>query len=333
VVGIEEPYAVVQLIWPTTEIDLALLEDLRGEDGRRLVRWYSDEFDLRLMPEVNGVGLIPTEGKNLIVVADVDRVLHFRIFDGDGDMVVDTDEKRVTERVGPIADLRNQLSRSWPPHELTRYEVGRVITAVISMVCHTLADEPQVGAATRGAARGPFDRLIGSSLCWPGEVEEDGELYLQSCEGRVSGIDGDDAVIEQTFPVPGVARLPLRRLIDKLGMVHPVYRPGFAYLSWPLDQIHPVAADCRHDSDQPEEVDSAGLDEPACSEVDLDKTWPGRVFTAGELLANGRRRAPGRTAAAHANTRDAPHGGSVGPDPAACDGGESGGASDDTPES
>jgi hypothetical protein len=98
------------------------------------------EFDLRLMSEVNGVSRIPTEGKNLVVVAAVDQVLHFRIFDRDGKMVLDTDEKRLTERVRPIEALRNRLERLWPPHELTGNEKDGVITAVTSIVDHTLGD-------------------------------------------------------------------------------------------------------------------------------------------------------------------------------------------------
>ena len=59
--------------------------------------------DLQLMSSVNSVSGIPTEGKNLIIVATVDNVLHFRIFDGDGKKVVDTDEKRLTEQARQIA--------------------------------------------------------------------------------------------------------------------------------------------------------------------------------------------------------------------------------------
>ena len=62
--------------------------------------------DLRLMSSVNDVSGIPTAGKNLIIVAAVDKVLHFRIFDDDGKAVVDTDEKRLTEQ-GP-ANRRSQ---------------------------------------------------------------------------------------------------------------------------------------------------------------------------------------------------------------------------------
>jgi len=90
--------------------------------------------DLRLMSSVNSVSGIPTEGKNLIIVAAVDNVLHFRIFDGDGKKVVDTDEKRLTEQARQIAALKNQLKSLWPPHEPTRSEKVQVIDEVTSIV-------------------------------------------------------------------------------------------------------------------------------------------------------------------------------------------------------
>ena len=86
------------------------------------------------MSSLNDVSGIPTEGKNLIIVAAMDNVLHFRIFDGDGKVVVDTDEKRLTKKARQIEDLRKQLKSLWPPHELTRSEKGRVITAITSIL-------------------------------------------------------------------------------------------------------------------------------------------------------------------------------------------------------
>src|SRR5262249_22222076 len=48
---------------------------------------FSVEYDLRLMaPAADGEGL-PNRGRNLIVVASVDGELHFRIFDGKGNMI------------------------------------------------------------------------------------------------------------------------------------------------------------------------------------------------------------------------------------------------------
>jgi hypothetical protein len=93
--------------------------------------------ELRLMPSVN-VSDIPSEGKRLVVVAAVDQVLHFRIFDGAGKMIVDLDATRLTKHERAIEDLRKQLERLWPPHELTQSEKFRVIAAVTSIVGHPI---------------------------------------------------------------------------------------------------------------------------------------------------------------------------------------------------
>ena len=98
--------------------------------------------DLRLMSSLNDVSGIPSVGQNLILVAAVNNVLHFRLFDADGKMVVDTDEKRLTGQTRQIEDLRKELQRLWPPHPFTKVLfVGhreRVITAVTSIVGHTV---------------------------------------------------------------------------------------------------------------------------------------------------------------------------------------------------
>ena len=90
-------------------------------------------FDLRMMSSLKDASGIPKEDKkNLIIVADVNHVLHFRIFDGDGKVVVDTDEKRLTGKARQIEDLRKQLESLWP-HEPSRSDKNKVITAVKSI--------------------------------------------------------------------------------------------------------------------------------------------------------------------------------------------------------
>ena len=97
-------------------------------------------YDLLLLSAVKDVSDIPAEGKNLVVVADVGHNLHFRIFDGNGQMAVDTGQRELTEHAQQIEDLRNQLSGLWPPHEpVTWGERDQVIAAVTSMVGHTEA--------------------------------------------------------------------------------------------------------------------------------------------------------------------------------------------------
>jgi hypothetical protein len=67
----------------------------------------------------------------------LDQVLQFRVFDGDGNTVADTDENGLTDQARPIADLRNRLQSLWPPHALTTTEKDWVITAVKSIVGRT----------------------------------------------------------------------------------------------------------------------------------------------------------------------------------------------------
>jgi 4-amino-4-deoxy-L-arabinose transferase-like glycosyltransferase len=107
------------------------------QGGRAVGSWTFRGYDLRLMSSVKDVNAIPTAGKRLVIVAAVDHVHHFRIFDNDGKMVVDTDATQRTALAPQIEDLRKQLESLWPPHELTTSEKGRVIDAVTSIVGHT----------------------------------------------------------------------------------------------------------------------------------------------------------------------------------------------------
>jgi hypothetical protein len=90
-----------------------------------------------LMSSVKDVNAIPRAGMRLVIVAAVDHVLYFRIFDSEGKMVVDTDATRWTAQAAQIEDLRKQLAKLSPSHELTRSEKDRVIDAVTSIVGYT----------------------------------------------------------------------------------------------------------------------------------------------------------------------------------------------------
>jgi tetratricopeptide (TPR) repeat protein len=93
------------------------------------------EKDLRLLSSLNDEGGIPTEGKSLVVVATVEDALHFRVFDGDGVMVVDTNETILIEKAREIGDLRKELkSLSIPNAPTSVEEKARVIAGVTSIV-------------------------------------------------------------------------------------------------------------------------------------------------------------------------------------------------------
>jgi hypothetical protein len=109
-------------------------EDRINEGKRYLETWpvISEEWavgrQLRLMPAVKDPDDIPTRGNDLVVVADVNGVLYFRIFDGDGKRVLDWAEGLYGD------ELKKRLVPLWPPHELTGVEKRQVITAVSSIL-------------------------------------------------------------------------------------------------------------------------------------------------------------------------------------------------------
>ena len=90
--------------------------------------------DLQLITSVRDVGSMPSSGKNLVVVADVAGVLHFRIFDEEGKVVADTDEKGLTGKARQVEDLRKQIERLGPAHEPTEGDKVLIVDAVTSIL-------------------------------------------------------------------------------------------------------------------------------------------------------------------------------------------------------
>jgi hypothetical protein len=84
------------------------------------------------MPTVKDLRDIPTRDKGLIIVATVDNVLHFRIFDRDGKLVVKTDEEKLPDQARQIDELRKQLEFWRHGPEVT--DKGSIIFAVTSIV-------------------------------------------------------------------------------------------------------------------------------------------------------------------------------------------------------
>jgi pimeloyl-ACP methyl ester carboxylesterase len=90
-------------------------------------------FNLRWMSSVKDVNEMPAEAKALVIVADLENRLHFRIFDHSGSMVVDTDETRLSGRAGQVEELTKQLA-GLLPHALTVDDQDRLVSAVTSIV-------------------------------------------------------------------------------------------------------------------------------------------------------------------------------------------------------
>ncbi len=80
---------------------------------------------------------MPTTGKNLVVVAAVDRRLSFRVFDRDGRLFLDTDEAALPDKGQAIKDLKKQLDSMKLAENPTSVEKRRIIAAVSSIVART----------------------------------------------------------------------------------------------------------------------------------------------------------------------------------------------------
>jgi hypothetical protein len=130
VVAIDQPYVINRL---GASQPAGMIFVLKSD----LVAKKSPVFDLQLLPSVPDKGGITKAGKTLVVVAAIGKVLHFRIFDGDGNTVKDTNETELPAFAAQIEKLRNQLQGLWPPQVLKQQDKDLVIAAVKSIVSYT----------------------------------------------------------------------------------------------------------------------------------------------------------------------------------------------------
>jgi hypothetical protein len=121
------------------------------EDWRLLWEWKTPPFvshewaagcNLQVLPPVRSVEEFPARGKDLIVVGDFYGVLRIRIFDGAGKIIVDISEGETKNGAHDqrVNDLKHQIVKVGPPHEITEAEKAQVIAAAASIVnsCRSL---------------------------------------------------------------------------------------------------------------------------------------------------------------------------------------------------
>ena len=128
-----------------------------GADGYYL--GISLGCDLQLLPSLQNVGDLPTEGKSQVIVADIQGVLHFRAFDADGITVVDNNETELADKAQQISDLKSLLSSLWNASSLSQSDRDSVIASVTSIVGHTVSLDV---SCTAGSARYQLWTSIGN---------------------------------------------------------------------------------------------------------------------------------------------------------------------------
>ncbi len=124
----------------TDEIRKAFGKHVAGllleEADRRLMALPT--FGLRLMSPLGDPSGMPMQERNVILIAPVRDVLHVRIFDADGILVMDTDETNLALQGRQTGELRKQLETLWPPRELTEGDREKVLSALAPVVGHNL---------------------------------------------------------------------------------------------------------------------------------------------------------------------------------------------------
>jgi outer membrane protein, heavy metal efflux system len=106
-------------------------DDSRIEEGLSLL---DGRYELLMVPPVNDIGRIPTAVPNLFIVVIVKGVLHFRILNDDGKILVDTDEEQLRTQKNQIDSFKKRYKDLWPPRELTVTEKSQVMDSVARIV-------------------------------------------------------------------------------------------------------------------------------------------------------------------------------------------------------
>ena len=145
-------------------------------------------LDLQLMAPVTDPKTIPTEGKDLVIVADIivaggPNVLHFRIFDAAGNQVVDTDVTQ-SPTSAPLAKLINRLKELWSLPQLTADVKVSIVTLVTKIVGW--------GSLESGFLWSNF-RFYASS---PGSWANNAQITLTYSRQGVSGTPSIDVVTQ-----------------------------------------------------------------------------------------------------------------------------------------
>ncbi len=123
----------------------------------------SDRLDLQLIPSKSDPSQLPTEGNNLVVVGNLAKGLHVRVFGANGTRVVDTDESQLPDKAQAIAELKARLDTLGQAPKLSPADKANLIREVRSLVgLPASAPKGLTVAVTGSAAVGHDSNVAGS---------------------------------------------------------------------------------------------------------------------------------------------------------------------------
>jgi multidrug efflux pump subunit AcrA (membrane-fusion protein) len=212
--------------------------------------------DLRLMPSVKDVRELPTSGKDLVVLARLGDVLHFRIFDSSGKRPVDADERHLTDKAHQIDKLKSVLKDMWADPRIFPLDKEKVAVALAaifgpdrvpvgtkaSVLVQAYRDEPIPATVTRTSwALNPKSRTLRAEI----DLPNPGSQLLP----------GMYAYAKLTIERDGVRALPVSALTHS----------GERTYCWTYEDGHAVRTEIRTGVSDGEWVEVTNLQRPSGS--------------------------------------------------------------------
>jgi multidrug efflux pump subunit AcrA (membrane-fusion protein) len=174
---------------------------------------YVHGCDLRLMPSLKQVRELPSEGRDLIIVARGKNGLHFRIFDSTGRRVVNSAESELADKARQVAELKSLLAESWDDHRLSPLHKDKILAAISTIFGR---DRVPVGTKATVLVKAYRDEPIPGSVTrtsWALNVKSRtlrAEIDLQNPGSQL--LPGMYAYAKVIIERPGVRALPVSAL-------------------------------------------------------------------------------------------------------------------------
>ncbi len=211
-------------------------------------------YDLVLLPPVKDVASLPQRGNKLFVVGTVGDELHFRIFGFDGKIVLDTAEKKLTEKTEQIESLKKDLTALWPPHSLATTEKNYLVSTVASVVGYSLkdvnisdykqlmdqADQLRVRMQARVPIKGSLSFLDSHGVHKAVGIDVGAEQPMKEPRSHIEGATPSTAIWRFGREVPDPFAPPGRFIpLDRQIPVQDFILPGT--VEWELDRVFTLA--------------------------------------------------------------------------------------------
>ncbi len=175
-------------------------------------------YDLKLVTTLDDAIADSKFAKGRIIVADLGKILEFRIFDEGGNMVMGAEEKWLKGQAGAIKDLRKQLANLWAPRVLTEAERQVAVELIIPIVAPTLAMNvapPGFGSSivklkfSRNAKDPEASTLAVADSYTPGNTTAGAEMVESTPAAPLNDHDFDLCAGPVLFQAPDGANKPL----------------------------------------------------------------------------------------------------------------------------